>query len=76
MLCLRWLCTLMMTGLHASKSECCVGGGHVSGLTRGVHTIGVYMCYLRWLSMDLMTGVHTCVSLQVAFEVAGSGLGD
>ena len=25
---------------------------------------------------DLVTGVHTCVSLHVAFEVAGSGLSD
>ena len=63
-------------GLHADKSECCVRGGHVSGLMKGVHTIGVYMWRLRWLSVDLMTGVHTCVSLHVVFEVAGSGLGD
>ena len=36
-------------GLHADKSECCVRGGHVSGLMKGVHTIGVYMWRLRWL---------------------------
>ena len=44
----------------------------VSGIMRGVHTIGVYMWRLRWLSVDFMTGVHTGVSLHVAFEVAGS----
>ena len=36
-------------GLHADKSECCVRGGHVSGLMKGVQTIGVYMWHLRWL---------------------------